>query len=459
MQKKLLLLTTLVMLYSCGGDPVSTELDFDPITVVENHSDLPTCKKEQLNRFFYVTDSNSLVYCDGKKHQYLSLKGEPGKDGAKGEDGEPGKPGKDGGEGGDGTSCNGKFAPGIGMLITCGEFVDTIYSYISMPPLAVEVFIAGTPLVDSTLEGHYSYVDFEGLSESGSYYQWFRNETPIINATEKQYVIKAEDAEQEISFMVVPSNGDLPTNKGAGAISRPMLITEAKYCLENPQNCGRFTDVRDERSYLWVRIENQTWMAENLAYLTVVNAKDDISRTESRSYVYGYDGEDLEKAKSSASYKKFGALYNSPALQDLCPPGWKVPSASDFQSLVQNAGGTEVAVKTLMAKEHYEDGDNFAFKGLLSGYLGVIYGDDEIAEVAKAPEVDGDESDEEEPEIVVDNLPKIEGGLFFAQGNEAIWWGTSGTFLHHDMLVRNIDETPRFEPENAFAVRCIQEDY
>jgi uncharacterized protein (TIGR02145 family) len=79
------------------------------------------------------------------------------------------------------------------------------------------------------------------------------------------------------------------------------------------QNEGTFTDERDGHEYKWVKIGNQIWMAENLAY-----------QTSTGSYAYGNDENNV------ATY---GRLYTLEAAQSACPVGWRLPSEADWEAL------------------------------------------------------------------------------------------------------------------------------
>ncbi len=96
---------------------------------------------------------------------------------------------------------------------------------------------------------------------------------------------------------------------------------------------GIFSDSRDGNEYKWVKIGDQTWMAENLAYMPEVSPPTDGSETELHFYVYDYHGYDVSSAKSMSNYTTYGALYNWPAAIESCPSGWHLPSDAEWSQL------------------------------------------------------------------------------------------------------------------------------
>jgi uncharacterized protein (TIGR02145 family) len=102
---------------------------------------------------------------------------------------------------------------------------------------------------------------------------------------------------------------------------------------------GTFVDSRDSHEYKWVRIGEQVWMAENLAYLPAVNTPADYSPTEPRYYVYEYLLSDVNEAKSLPYYSTYGVLYNWPAAIQSCPAGWHLPNEDEWQLLINTLGG------------------------------------------------------------------------------------------------------------------------
>jgi len=103
----------------------------------------------------------------------------------------------------------------------------------------------------------------------------------------------------------------------------------------------------DNRNYKTVKIGEQTWMAENLAYLPAVNPFLKGSFTDPYCYVYDYQGTDTAAARQQASYKTYGVLYNWPAaiagaagsgtnpsmVQGVCPAGWHLPRDAEWSQL------------------------------------------------------------------------------------------------------------------------------
>ena len=111
------------------------------------------------------------------------------------------------------------------------------------------------------------------------------------------------------------------------------------------RNGGTFSDIRDNRSYRFIRIGQQAWMAENLAYLPAVSPPADGGYDEPFYYVHGYYGNDVSEAKGSAGYTQYGVLYNWKATQTACPDGWHLPSDADWQQLEQYLGMDEAELE------------------------------------------------------------------------------------------------------------------
>ncbi len=106
----------------------------------------------------------------------------------------------------------------------------------------------------------------------------------------------------------------------------------------------------DDRNYKIVKIGTQWWMAENLAYLPSVSPSTTGSYTNSRYYVYGYQGYDVEEAKKTQSFRDYGVLYNWRAImkgeassntnhsgvRGICPSGWHLPSDIEWNAFRDN---------------------------------------------------------------------------------------------------------------------------
>jgi len=115
-------------------------------------------------------------------------------------------------------------------------------------------------------------------------------------------------------------------------------------------------DARDKKTYKTVKIGEQTWMAENLNF----NAKG------SKCY-----------DNKPANCTKYGRLYNWETAMKACPVGWHLPSKDEFQTLVDAAGGAEVAGNALKAKNGWawneeanisgNGTDNYGFSALPGG--------------------------------------------------------------------------------------------
>lgn len=110
---------------------------------------------------------------------------------------------------------------------------------------------------------------------------------------------------------------------------------------------GTFTDNRDNHVYSWVKIGAQVWMAENLAYLPNITKRSIISETQKLYYVLDYDSTDIEAAKLTSNYNKYGALYNWLAAIDACPHGWHLSSDNEWKELEMYLGMTQQEADTI----------------------------------------------------------------------------------------------------------------
>jgi len=96
---------------------------------------------------------------------------------------------------------------------------------------------------------------------------------------------------------------------------------------QHPQSGTFFTDARDGKTYQTIRIGDQTWMAENLAYNTGDGC-------------WAYD----DNANYAAIY---GYLYNWETAKNVSPVGWHLPSDEEWKTLITYLGGEKVSAVKL----------------------------------------------------------------------------------------------------------------
>jgi uncharacterized protein (TIGR02145 family) len=106
------------------------------------------------------------------------------------------------------------------------------------------------------------------------------------------------------------------------------------------------------RKYKTVKIGDQLWMAENLAYRPQVG----------NYWAYNNDPKNV---------KKYGYLYDWETAKKVCPAGWHLPSDAEWTRLTDYLGGKEVAGSKMKSRAGWRDNgngtDESGFSGLPSG--------------------------------------------------------------------------------------------
>lgn len=97
-------------------------------------------------------------------------------------------------------------------------------------------------------------------------------------------------------------------------------------------------------NYSVVQIGNQLWMAENLR-TKKYNDGTDIPLVDGEDWTGLTTGAYIWPNNSEVDYIEYGSLYNWYAVSTgkLCPKGWRVPTINDWNILVNELGGPDVA--------------------------------------------------------------------------------------------------------------------
>ncbi len=117
------------------------------------------------------------------------------------------------------------------------------------------------------------------------------------------------------------------------------------------QQLGTFTDNRDNQVYRTVEIGRLVWMNENLAY----------APKEGNFWTYNNDKKNLIK---------YGFLYDWDTAQEVCPLGWHLPSAEEWDNLSDLLGNTLVDENANDLSSKNRKGNNLksTFATQLGGY-------------------------------------------------------------------------------------------
>jgi len=118
----------------------------------------------------------------------------------------------------------------------------------------------------------------------------------------------------------------------------------------NPTCSSSMTDYRDNTTYRTSFAGGKCWMMENLRYGTSLTPATTVQSDNCVAEKYCLS--------SDANCTRYGGFYQwneliqygvtaSPEYQGVCPPGWHIPSAADFQALIDANQGNALAGATL----------------------------------------------------------------------------------------------------------------
>lgn len=202
------------------------------------------------------------------------------------------------------------------------------------------------------------------------------------------------------------------------------LITVANIIFADflaAQVTGAFTDTRDGKKYKTVKIEKQTWMAENLNYKTA------------DSWCYN---------DSAAYCKTYGRLYTWAAAKKACPVGWHLPGDNEWKALEIKLGISKSGA------------DSVGWRGTNQG--GQLK--ESIIKYWKSPNTGASNI------TGFSALPggyRYTSGKFYLTGKYGYWWSAS-EYDQYDAWIRYLTfdhsqiRRAYLGKDDAFSVRCIK---
>ena len=164
-----------------------------------------------------------------------------------------------------------------------------------------------------------------------------------------------------------------------------------------------FVDKRDNKTYKAVKIENQWWLAQNLAYKP------------SRGNVWSYNDD-------NSTVSQYGYYYDWNTAQDICPSGWHLPNDTEWDILINNCGGKYNAGPEM---KNYYSSNSGGFSAIKSNF-------------------------------------RKQDGSYFSSGVSLFWSATAGgetTASAVELSVKHNKalHVKKYYKDQGFSVRCIQD--
>jgi len=211
------------------------------------------------------------------------------------------------------------------LLIVSCDFTDN-------PSVLVGHWLheSGTRTEDKPKKSIELFKDGTGKCDDGSILWKVENKHLILFSSLKRITSDYKVSDIELTLTYDDGKSAIFVKEGYAEVAKEARIAAFKAKAKK----NSFTDARDGNAYKTVKLNKQTWMAENLNY----NANG------SKCY-----------DNSESNCQKYGKLYDWLTAIESCPSGWHLPSNAEWQVLVDFAGDDEYAGYILKASSGWND--------------------------------------------------------------------------------------------------------
>jgi len=189
-------------------------------------------------------------------------------------------------------------------------------------------------------------------------------------------VFSGSSAKLQSSSSIQQSSSTIKSSSSSHTVSSSSAV-QSRFSstgdCTNTYGTSSVTDCRDGQTYRTVTIGTQTWMAENLNYITdsswCYNNTADSCAKNGRLYQWAA-AMGLDPIYNEASAFNLGATLT--LRQGACPIGWHVPTGAEWITLEIAVGGKDVAGTVLKSTSGWDDGGNgtdvYGFSAHSAGY-------------------------------------------------------------------------------------------
>ncbi len=193
----------------------------------------------------------------------------------------------------------------------------------------------------------YSYMNYISKYPYGKHISTARKRFNEISKKDYDDAIKSNTIEEYEAFLTKWGSGSRHDD-----IKKRLKLKKEKQRKKINASKRMFIDERDNKIYYTIKIGDQVWMAENLAFVSTLfslnkSAKENIWKY---GYLYKYEKSFFKKA---------------------CPENWHIPTKEEWEKLAEYLGGNEIAAKKIKNSTEWGNsgtGESVGFDALPTGY-------------------------------------------------------------------------------------------